>query len=135
MTMTALTTSGNVTAAALSPDGKYVAYAATDKAGLHSLWLEEPATASRRAILPPAEIRYHALTFSPDGSYVYYVAEPGRTLYRVATLGGPPKLIWERVETAVSFSPDGKRLAFRRNLDERREIALCTVNSDGGDLR
>jgi Tol biopolymer transport system component/DNA-binding winged helix-turn-helix (wHTH) protein len=135
ITMTALTTAGNVTAAAISPDGKYVAYAATDKAGLHSLWLEEPATTSRRAILPPAEIRYHALTFSPDGSYVYYVADPGRTLYRVAALGGPPKLILERVGTAVAFSPDGQRMAFRRNLDERREVVLCIVNTEGGDLR
>lgn len=135
ITMSALTSSGNVTAAAISPDGKYIAYAATDKAGLHSLWLEEPATSSRRAILPPAEIRYHALTFSPDSSYVYYVADPGRTLYRVAALGGPPKLILERVETGVSFSPDGKRMVFRRGDGERREVLLCTVNPEGGDLR
>ncbi|MFN0120267.1 MAG: winged helix-turn-helix domain-containing protein [Blastocatellia bacterium] len=135
MRVRALTTSGNVTAAAISPDGKYVAYATMDAAGQSSLWLEEPATAARTAILPPGPLRYFAISFSPSGSYIYYVTEPGRTLYRVPTLGGPPRLIREQVETAVSFSPDGARYAFRRSPPERRVSALFTASADGGDER
>ncbi|MGH9901295.1 MAG: hypothetical protein ACRD68_05580, partial [Pyrinomonadaceae bacterium] len=135
MTFTALTTAGNVNCAAISPDGNYVAYATTDRPQMSSLWLVQPASSSRRTIIPPAEVRYHALTFSPDGNFIYYVAVtkevPARTLYRVPVLGGPTKKLLEKVETAVSFSPDGARLAFRRSLNERRQAGLFIADSDG----
>jgi DNA-binding winged helix-turn-helix (wHTH) protein len=139
MTIAALTTSGNVSCAAVSPDGKFVAYATTEKVRLSSLWIEQPATSVRRSIIPPAEARYHALTFSPDGSYIYYVAItkeiPSRTLYRVSVLGGPTETILENVETAISFSPDGSRFAFRRSMSESRKSALFVANVDGNEER
>lgn len=139
MTVTALTTAGNVTCAAISPDGNYVAYATNDKPHLSSLWIEQPATSTRRTIIPPSEVRYHAVTFSPDGRHVYYIALtealPVRTLYRVSVLGGPTKKLIDDAQTAISFSPDGTRFAFRRTRDTLRQSALFVANADGSGER
>ena len=57
--------------------------------------------------------------FSPDGNYVYYCSYPPTgnvcRLYRVAVLGGvqEPQAV-EDIDTAPTFSPDGRRFAFVR---------------------
>ncbi len=53
------------------------------------------------------------------------------SLYRVSSLGGPSKKLLDRVETAISFSPDGDRFVFQRSMNERRESALVIANADG----
>lgn len=131
-----LTTTGNVACSAVSPDGKFVAYALTETAQRSSLWLMQLATLNVQQVIAPAEVQYHALTFSRDGQFIYYVARENnstRTLFQVSVLGGASKKLLENVPTAVSFSPDGKRLAFRRSFDERREAALFTANADGSN--
>jgi Tol biopolymer transport system component len=134
MTITGLATTGDISCVAVSPDGKYVAYGVKEKPHLSTLWVMQPATSARQEILPPSEAQYHALTFSPDGSYLYFVrVDPniGRTLYRVPALGGVPKKLIESVDTAISFSPDGKQFVFRRSLNTRREAILAIANADG----
>lgn len=136
--VSALTTSGNVTCAAVSPDGRYVAYAIADNPRQSSLWIEEHGTNARRTVVPPTEIRYHALTFAPDGGHIYYVAMTNedpmrRTLYRVSVLGGPAQKLLEDVQTTISFAPDGTKFVFRRGLDARRESALFVASVDGGE--
>lgn len=135
MSVAALTTAGNVLTAAISPDGAYVAYATSENANQSALWLEQLSTSTRRAIIPAAEHRYYALTFSPDGGHVYYVADtkesPRRSVYRVSVLGGPSKRLFENINAAVSFSPDGSKLALRRAVDARRAIILSVADADG----
>jgi Tol biopolymer transport system component/DNA-binding winged helix-turn-helix (wHTH) protein len=135
MTITNLTTTGNVVCAGISPDGNYVAYARADSLQLSSLWIMQPATFTSQLVIPPAEVQYHALTFSPEGNYIYYVMRENngaaRALYRVSLLGGPSKRLASKVETAVSFSPDGAQIVFRRGLDDRKESALFIANADG----
>ena len=137
MSVAALTTAGNVLTAAISPDGAYVAYATSENADQSALWLEQLSTSTRRAIIPAAECRYYALTFSPDGGHVYYVAAtkefPPRSVYRVSALGGPSKRLFENINAAVSFSPDGSRIALRRAVDERRSIILSIADAEGGE--
>ncbi|MGH9831705.1 MAG: winged helix-turn-helix domain-containing protein [Blastocatellia bacterium] len=140
MTVAALTTTGNIATAAISPDGAYVAYATNDSADLSTLWIEQLSTSTRRAIIPATPIRYYALTFSPDGSHVYYVAatnefSPSRSVYRVSVLGGPSKRLVEQINAAVSFSPDGSQIVLRRAVDVRRVIVLSIANADGGNER
>ena len=136
MSVAALTTAGNVLTAAISPDGAYVAYATSENADRSALWLEQLSTSTRRAIIPAAEHRYYALTFSPDGGHVYHVADtkesPRRSVYRVSVLGGPSKLLFEDINAAVSFSPDGSKIALRRAVDVRRAIILSVADADGG---
>ena len=135
MALTNLTTSGDVICAALSPDGNYVGYARADSIQQNSLWIMQLATFTGQVVIPPAAVQYHALTFSPDGKYIYYVMRENnataRALYRVSLLGGPSKKLLDRVETAVAFSPDGHQIAFRRGLHDRRESALFIANADG----
>ena len=137
MSVAALTTAGNVLTAAISPDGAYVAYAASENANQSALWLEQLSTSTRRAIIPAAEHRYYALTFSPDGGHVYYVADTKesarRSVYRVSVLGGPSRRLFEDINAAVSFSPDGSKLALRRAVDVRRAIILSVADADGGN--
>ncbi|MCA1816146.1 MAG: protein kinase, partial [Acidobacteria bacterium] len=132
-----LTGTGNVRNVAISPDGKFVAYAA-DEGGRQSLWVRDVATTSSVQAVAPAEVEYTGLNFSPDSNYVYYSrAEKGATtgvLYQVPKLGGTPKKLLAGVDSSVTFSPDGKRLAFLRALGAK-ESALVVADADGTNER
>ena len=117
--MKPLTSTGSVSVAAISPDGRYVVHdgGSADKPGL---WLLQVATRSSTPIVPPMNGSFWGLAFSPDGENVLYVFEPTHgtpTLFRVPLLGGtlPSKLV-ENIETPPTFSPDGAAMAFRRTL-------------------
>lgn len=132
-----LTNTGKVLGVSISPDGKYIAHVMED-AGQQSLWIRQTATTSNIQIVPPNEITYRGLTFSPDGNYLYYsVLGEDRTLYHVPTLGGTPKKLLTGIDNSVTFSPDGKQIAFfRRSITEgEREDALMIVNADGTNER
>ncbi|MCM3902463.1 MAG: winged helix-turn-helix domain-containing protein [Pyrinomonadaceae bacterium] len=112
--ITRLTNSGKTTSAAISPDGQYIVHSIQNEEG-QSLWLRQVATASNVQIVPPAEVAYWGLTFSPDGGHVYCVIarrnKGDTTLVRVPVLGGPTKELM--TETGpISFSPDGRWIAF-----------------------
>jgi len=118
--------------AAISPDGRYVAYLVRDDKGRAGLWVQQVATSSAVQIVPPTESRIGGARFSPDGNYVYYTTGNrnfGR-LYRVAVLGGvqEPQAV-EDIDTAPTFSPDGRRLAFVRGTDQGSQLRI--VNTDG----
>jgi len=134
LTLTNLTTTGNVAGSAISPDGKFVAYAVTETPQRSSLWLMQLASLNAQQIVQSAELQYHAMTFSPDGQFIYYVARESqspRSLFRVSVLGGATKKLLNDVQTAISFSPEGSRFVFRRAIDERREGVLFIANADG----
>jgi Tol biopolymer transport system component len=56
------------------------------------------------------------------------------TLYRVSVLGGEATKTVEDVDSPVTFSPDGKRLAFTRNPYRGPTSDLRVADSDGGNL-
>jgi eukaryotic-like serine/threonine-protein kinase len=131
-----LTNSGKVGWAAVSPDGKYVAYTASDEAGQQSLWVRHVATTSNVQVVPPAGVDavFGSATFSPDGNYIYYIRRdknPTGVLYQVPVLGGTSKKVLEDVGGAIGFSPDGKRFAFTRRYASQEEDALVLANADG----
>jgi serine/threonine protein kinase/Tol biopolymer transport system component len=134
---TQLTTTGKAQHAAISPDGKYVAYVSGDP-GDESLWVREVASRSDIQIVPAAQVTYTGLTFSHDGNYIYYVdVEPNFTgaAYRIPTLGGDPRKVVENVvQGAVTLSPDDRRLAFIGG-SQTDEEDLVIANSDGGEER
>jgi serine/threonine protein kinase len=138
--MTRLTNNGKVGAATISPDGKYVAYSATDESGQSSLWVKYVATGSNVQIVPPvgADVNFGQTTFSPDGNYLYYIrgarANAPGGLYQVPVLGGTSKKLLENV-TRISFSPDGKRFAFERRYVREGEDAVMMVNADGSGVQ
>jgi eukaryotic-like serine/threonine-protein kinase len=134
MTIERLTTSGTVRRAAISADGKYLAYVATE-GGKQSLWVRQTSTRSDIQIIPPAEDHHFlGLTYSPDGNYVLYVQSAtgfgSGTLYQIPTLGGQSREIVDKVSSPVAFSPEGRQLAFIRD-NPGSETSLMVINSDG----
>lgn len=132
--ITRLTTTGKSMGAAISPDGKIVAYI-HNEAGQRSLWVRQVASSRNLQIVEPAGVDYFGCTISPDGNYIYYViAQPNvplRDLYQVSVLGGAPKKIMSDVDTPVTFSPDGKQIAFVRGEPTENHWHLIIANADG----
>ena len=138
--MTALTTGGKINdeningQLSISPDGKYVVFAANNAKQQPSLWIRQISTNSLMRIVPAENGAYLATTFSPDGELIYYVAVLERnnfvpTLYRVPVLGGTPTKILDRVFSAVGLSRDGSQVAFVRRNQE--DMSLMVANTDG----
>lgn len=127
------TTSGKTTCVGISPDGKYVAFAAVE-AGRQSVRLRQVDTSNAGVeVIPPSDLSYTALTFNPDGRYLYYVAaskSPGM-IYRVPVLGGTPAKLVDDVDSAPAFSPDGKQMTYVRGLPDTKETSLMVANADG----
>ena len=73
--------------AAISPDGRYVAYFVSDDKGRMGLWVQQVATSSAVQVVPPTESVICSAMFSPDGNYVYYCSYPP-TKKRLPTLPG-----------------------------------------------
>lgn len=129
-----LTNSGNAIDATISPDGKYIVYALSDRSS-QSLWIRQVSTANDKLVVQPARVGYFGLTFSPDGSEIYYAVkanlDPG-TLYRIPTLGGTPVKLLEKIDGPISFSPDGKQFVLvRANSPETGSSSLVIANTDG----
>jgi len=117
-TITKVTESGDAVLAAISPDGNYILSLVRNN-GLSSLQLRNVPTNSTTQVQPPAIVEYNGLRFSPDGNYFYFVrSDPGNNelkfLYRAPLLGGAAEKLAEDVDTNVTFSPDGSKLAFMR---------------------
>jgi serine/threonine protein kinase/Tol biopolymer transport system component len=139
MALQKLTNSGQVTLATVSADGQYV-FDVRDVGGLKSLWMHHIATGSVKEILPGTETRYTGLTFTPDGSYLYFVRiEPDRpnigVLYQVPVLGGTPQKLIEDVDSPVTFSPDGQQIAFVRNSSAEANSKVIIAHADGSNER
>lgn len=142
--VTRLTNRGSVEHAAISPDGKYLAF--IEREGLNqSLWLQQVATAVSMRILDPKVATYESLTFSPDGTYLYYSrGEPdpqsssktqrvtsALSLYRLAMLGGSPRKLLADGPARFGISPDGKSLAYVRRDPATHDSAVLVAAIDG----
>jgi Tol biopolymer transport system component/DNA-binding winged helix-turn-helix (wHTH) protein len=128
--MARLTTTGRANDAAISPDGKFVVHV-LDNAGEQSLWLRHIPTGSDQEIVPSNKDGFLGLIFSPDGNRIYFSSSG--TLYEVPVLGGSAKKLLTNIDTAVTFSPDGKRMAFMRGVPSQRERLLIIANAEGAE--
>jgi serine/threonine protein kinase/Tol biopolymer transport system component len=139
MSVERLTHDGKTTGSTtISADGKYVVYEVS-KDGKLSLWLRQIATSSAVKLVPDSDDGFRGSTFSPDGNFIYYQQyskdAPTGALYSVPTLGGVPKKILSMIDSPVTFSPDGKRIAYiRENSAEGPTSQLVVANVDGSDV-
>jgi eukaryotic-like serine/threonine-protein kinase len=135
--ITQVTNSGKSVLTAISPDGKYV-LTVMDNGGRSSLWLRNIATGSDTQVVPPSAT-IAAAAFSLDGNYIYFrkaenAINSDFNVYRVPILGGTPQVVVVDVDSAITFSPDGKRMAFiRANDPEAGKYRLLSCNLDGSD--
>jgi serine/threonine protein kinase len=133
-----LTNSGNVIDATISPDGKYLVYALSDRSS-QSLYIRQVSTANDKLIVPPAPVGVFGITFSPDGTELYYALKANLdagTLYRIPVLGGTAVKVLEKIDGPISFAPDGKQFVLvRANYPNPGESALVIANLDGSGER
>ncbi len=134
-----LPVSGRAVESVISPDGRYAVYA-EEESGRGSLWVKQvAASGSAREIIPPAEARRRGLVFSRDGEHVYFVevTEIGgaQPLYRVPVLGGTVVKVVNNVNSPVTISPDGSRIAFARTIASKKTDELVIANADGTQPR
>jgi serine/threonine protein kinase len=134
MTITPVTSSGNIHSVAISSEGKWLCYVADEK-GTHAIWIRQLATGStvQVEIGSPGEIE--GLTFSLDGNYLYFVKHDESsglgTLLQVPSLGGSPHQVITDIDSPISFSPDGKRFVFVRFSAKLKNSSLLVANADG----
>jgi Tol biopolymer transport system component len=137
MKISRVTQNGNASLAAISPDGHYVVYALVD-GEKQSLNVRQVATGSDVQILPPDEVLFWGLTFSPDANYIDFVRSeknnPFNTyLYSIPILGGAPHLVTRGGADSVgSYSPDGTHFTYLR-VGEKLDLLIA--KADGSDER
>jgi eukaryotic-like serine/threonine-protein kinase len=143
--ITQVTATGNVATAAISPDGKWIVYVIGDVSSFvggqrkESLWVRQ-LTGTAVQIAEPSEIQYGTPTFSRDGDFIYIPRSRGidalaYDLYKIPVLGGTPKKLITDIDSRVTLSPDGRRLAFRRRFSATNETAVMMANEDGSSQK
>lgn len=132
--LTANSAENSVTSMAVSPDGKYLAYA--DNTGTY---LKLLSTGETHPVPLPPDFSARVDDWFPDGSrlLVTRAEHPGKaSLWSVSVFGGSPQHLADDA-SGGSLSPDGSRIAFRRGsltYDGRWGREEWVMRSDGADL-
>ena len=120
---------------AVSPDGKYLAFA-SDRAGEGNLdiWVQAlPGGEPVRLTKDAADEDFPS--FSPDGQKIAFQMErDGRALYSIPVLGGEPRLLAQN-GSQPRYSPDGQQLSFALpDIGGPREVtsAVFLARAEGG---
>jgi serine/threonine protein kinase/Tol biopolymer transport system component len=130
-----LVNKANVTDAAIVSDGARLVYTMADGAQA-SLWIKEMKSGEETQLASDKALAYDHPLFAPDGRALYFVKttaddERGQ-LYRLTLTGGAEEsLNIANVISALSFAPDGKRLAFITASDDGAETRLQVRHDDG----
>ena len=133
-----LTSSGDVIAARISPDARYLAYISNQR-GQFSLWVRQIAINSAVQIIPPGSGVISDVAFTPDGNFLDYtlnvMGEATGKLYQVPVLGGTPRRLLDSSYGTITFSPDGSSMAYTALDVAANEIALMVSKMDGSGAR
>lgn len=133
--LSSVTSSGDITSASVSPDGRYVVFARKGDGG-ESLWLRQIEGGGEQQIVSAKPLRYTGLTISPEGGSIYATTFspqlPDPQLMKVPLLGGVPQIIPNITTGAgVSISPDGTKIAYTESRSSMKQTQLLTSNIDG----
>jgi Tol biopolymer transport system component/DNA-binding winged helix-turn-helix (wHTH) protein len=125
---TQLTTNASeasLTAAAISPDGKYLAFA--DE---HGLYVRQTESGETHSLSVEAAAKIYRLSWFPDGSKILAAGVTQETsvpsVWSISLLGGDRRKLREDVEEAVP-SPDGSKILFTTKL----ESEIWVMGSNG----
>lgn len=118
--------------AAISPNGRYVAYTRCRSAihGLGTLWLRDLQTGETTKLVDEPAVRH--IFWSPTSEFVGYAASSGgsKSLERVSVAGGAPMKICDIAKpfTGAAWSRDGESIV----ISTLKPGALSIVPSRGG---
>lgn len=124
------TTTGKAVKAAVSRDGKYIAFVLND-GGQQSVWLRQLVTGQELQVVPPKRTDIYGLTFTPDGNYIFYVSQEQNRiaeLYQVPSVGGASDKLMDDVDSPVTFSPDGRQMAFIRFFPGTASVVIANID-------
>jgi serine/threonine-protein kinase len=115
---------------ALSPDGKFIAYAAGSVTQM-KIYVRQIAGERTVPLTERVPGHHRWPRWSPDGQHIAFQSDSG--IYVIPALGGTPRLLAERRGAAqfgsAAWSPDGRALAYKR-MD-----TLYAQSIDGGARR
>ncbi len=134
---TMLTTSGAASLAAISPNGKQIAFV-SGTPDEQAILLNNVGGGTPTPLLPPATVRYASVAFTPDGQSILFVAKREgdlvSSLYTVRTRDGGATKIKENVESAA-IAPDGDQFVFARDDLRKGESFLVLSSLRSGEER
>jgi Tol biopolymer transport system component len=126
-----------VTKAALSRDGKYLAF--SDSTGFY---LRQIDTGETHPLALPTGFKAQPVCWFPDGSHILVTSVAGpatqAALWQVSTIGGSPRQLSQQSGEA-SVSPDGSLIAFLKGAPKSQELWLMRADGEqprkiAGDL-
>ena len=134
-----LTTTGTAIDAAISPDGRQLAWVES-AGGMQGLRLRHLDQGQTIELVPAAAVGYWGISFTPDGSRVFYATKsaqnPAGRLFEVSVQGGPSTPVLDGIDSTTAFSRDGRRIAFyRAGFPEPGKTSLVTGDIGGNSLR
>jgi Tol biopolymer transport system component len=134
MKVTRITANGVAAQAAISPDGRYIAYIFNDRG--NGIRVRQVATQSEIVVRPPTEeVSYDDVAFSRDGERIFVRTRPRgsmlSTLVAIPSLGGESRSVISDIDSAAAFSPDEKSVAFVR-VDPGGNATQLIVGGAGG---
>ncbi len=123
-----LTNRGDADDAAISPNGRYLAYSHWDGPG-SAMWLRDITERTESRLVPPFDsLLFEWLQFSKDGQAIYYWLTPKdfseSRLYRVPLIGGDSRLVYAGGHH-VELSPDEKRVALSRRREGKWRLFIA----------
>jgi eukaryotic-like serine/threonine-protein kinase len=128
--LTSFSSENPVENAAISPDGKYLAFCSEGK-----LSRQVVSSGEKRSVPLPEGFRVSTVTWFPDGTKLLLGRQPGSpqsdgSVWALSLLGGPPQMIVEQA-SFPSVSPDGSLVAFIRSNAERNAVEIWVVGANG----
>jgi DNA-binding winged helix-turn-helix (wHTH) protein/Tol biopolymer transport system component len=121
-----LTNTGNLTSAALSPDGNFLAFARASRA-----FLKDLATAREIPLEIPNAQNFGTMRFSADGNFLYFrdnsSSYSSAKIIKTSRFGGDNSVVTENSFGGFSLSPDNKLLAYYKN--EKSDVNRLTIKN------
>lgn len=128
---TKLTDIGKLSNAAISPDGKSIAFVSGSE-----IFLKDIAANRDIGIEITNAESFNSLQFSPDGNFLYFrnnrVFSSQAKVQKVSRLGGETQTILEKSWGSFSISPDGKKIAYFINVPPIARFMLRVRELESG---